>query len=375
MSTMRAVAVAPGRRELSLVSEPVPALRGPRDVKLRILDVGVCGTDKEICAFEYGTPPAGSEHLVIGHESLGEVVETGPEVMGFKPGDLVVTTVRRPCPHASCLTCRAGRQDYCFTGDFTERGIKQQHGFMTEFVVDDFGYMNLVPRELRRVGVLVEPLTIAEKALLQIWDVQERLRWTDACPGEPMGKGRRAVVLGAGPVGLLGAMALMVSGFETTVYSRDLPDGSKARLVTSIGARYVSSQLSDARRLDEEVGPIDLVYEAVGVADLIFDVMNVLAPNGAFVLTGVPPLKDAIPVQAHRLLRRMVLGNQVLLGSVNAGKDAFEGAIRHLAVFQQRWPAALGELITGRFPVEAHRDLLLGRPAGIKNVISFDAAA
>jgi threonine dehydrogenase-like Zn-dependent dehydrogenase len=372
---MQAVAVAPGRREVDLVRMPVPELRGPRDVKLRVLDVGVCGTDKEICAFEYGTPPAGSEHLIIGHESLGEVVATGPEVMGLAPGDLVVTSVRRPCPHAHCLTCRAGRQDFCFTGDFSERGIKGQHGFMTEFVVDDFGYMNRLPRELRSVGVLAEPLTIAEKALLQIWDVQERLRWTDACPGEPMGKGRRAVVLGAGPVGLLGAMALIVSGFETTVYSRDLPDGPKAALVRSLGARYVSSQLADARALREQAGPIDLIYEAVGVAELIFDVLGVLAPNGALVLTGVPPLKDAIPVSAHRLLRQIVLGNQVVLGSVNAGQDAFEGAIRHLAVFRQRWPEALAALITGRYPASAYRELLLGRPSGIKNVITFDEAA
>ncbi len=371
---MQAVAVVPDKREVALVTQPVPELRGPREVKLRMLEVGVCGTDKEICAFDYGTPPAGSAHLVIGHESLGEVLEVGPEVMGFAPGDLVVTTVRRPCRHAHCLTCRAGRQDFCFTGDFTERGIKQQHGFMTEFVVDDFGYMNLVPRELRQVGVLVEPLTIAEKALLQIWDVQERLRWTDACPGEPMGKGRRAVVLGAGPVGLLGAMALIVSGFETTVYSRDLPDGPKAALVRALGARYVSSQLADARALAEQVGPIDLVYEAVGVARLIFDVLEVLAPNGAFVLTGVPPLGDALPVAAQRLLRQAVLGNQVILGSVNAGKDAFEGAIRHLAVFQKRWPEALAALVTGRYPLGAYRELLLGRPSGIKNVISFDAA-
>jgi threonine dehydrogenase-like Zn-dependent dehydrogenase len=369
--SMKAVAVTPGKRAVGLVAEPEPALRGPRDVKLRILDVGVCGTDKEICAFEYGTPPPGAEHLVIGHETLGEVVEVGPEACGFKAGDLVVPMVRRPCKHAHCLTCRSGSQDYCFTGDFIERGIQQAHGFMTEYVVDDVVYMNRVPAELRSVGVLVEPLTIAEKALLQIWDIQERLKWTDAGPGEPMGKGRNAVVLGAGPVGILGAMALSVSGFKTWVYSRDLPDGAKGGLVRSIGAGYVSSQLTDAQQLADEVGPIDLVYEAVGVPSLIFEVLGVLAPNGAFVLTGVPPVKGPASADLDQLLRRMVLGNQVMLGSVNAGKDAFQSAIRSLGVFQQRWPKALSALITGRFPPEAHRDLLLGKAGGIKNVISF----
>src|SRR3989442_958956 len=160
---MKAIAVFPGKREIRLVDHPEPKISKPSDVKLRILEVGICGTDKEICAFEYGTPPDGSDYLVIGHESLGEVVEVGSRVSRVKIGDLVVPMVRRPCPHDTCLACRSGRQDFCYTGDFTERGIKMQHGFMTEFIVDDEHYMNVVPRELRDVAVLVEPLTIAEK--------------------------------------------------------------------------------------------------------------------------------------------------------------------------------------------------------------------
>lgn len=368
---MRAIGVFPGRREVALVSEAEPLLSGPRDVKLRILDVGVCGTDKEICAFEYGTPPAGLEHLVIGHESLGEVVEIGQAVDGFLVGDLVVPTVRRPCPHGHCLTCRAGRQDYCTTFDFRERGIKELHGFMTEFVVDDQRYLNRVPRELRAVGVLVEPLTIAEKSLLQLWDVQRRLAWTEGDATQP-GKGLKAVVLGAGPVGLLGAMALVVRGFETYVYSRELESEPRAQLVGSFGAHYVSSQGANAAQLAERMGRIDLVYEAVGIPALAFDVAQHLAPNAAFIFTGVPALKGPISIEADKLMRSMVLKNQVLLGSVNSGKDGFLNAIRDLAVFQGRWPQALAQVISGRFPAEAHRDLLLGRAPGIKNVISFD---
>ena len=208
-------------------------------MKLRVLEVGICGTDKEICAFEYGTPPEGSEYLVIGHESLGEVVEVGAAVKRVKPGDLVVPMVRRPCPHQECLACREGRQDFCYTGDFTERGIKQQHGFMTEYVVDDERYMNVVPRELRDVAVLVEPLTIAEKGLTQLWQVQQRLPW--ACPvepGKPAAYCHRAVVLGAGPVGLLGAMVLANNGFQTFVYSQETKPSAKSHVVESIGATY-----------------------------------------------------------------------------------------------------------------------------------------
>lgn len=165
---MKNIAVAPRERNVRLIDREEPKLTSPNDAKLRILEVGVCGTDREICSFHYGTPPPGFDYLVIGHESLGEVVEIGPAVAGLKPGDLVVTMVRRPCPHQECVSCTSGRADFCYTGDFTERGIKQAHGFMAEFVVDDERNMNPVPKALRDTAVLVEPLTIAEKALTQI---------------------------------------------------------------------------------------------------------------------------------------------------------------------------------------------------------------
>ncbi len=369
---MKAVAVTPGKREVSLIQHESPKISAPTQVKLRMLEVGVCGTDKEICAFQYGTPPPGFEYLVIGHESLGEVVETGPAVSSVKPGDLVVPMVRRPCPHDHCLACRSGRQDFCFTGDITERGIKEAHGFMTEFVVDDEKYMNPVPRELRDVAVLVEPLTIAEKALAQVWQVQQRLPW--ACPTAPE-KARahchRALVLGAGPVGLLGAMALAGNGFETHVYSREPEQSAKASLVGSIGARYLSAETNPVERLAERIGNIDLVYEAVGASQIAFQVMKVLGTNGIFVFTGVPGRKAPIEVDTDLIMRNLVLKNQVVFGTVNAGRDSFQAAIRDLGIFMKRWPNAVRALITGRYPIEAHRDLLLGVAGGIKNVIQL----
>ena len=369
---MKAIAVVPGTREVTLIEQEAPPLAAPTDVKLRMLDVGVCGTDREICAFQYGTPPEGTEHLVIGHESLGEVVEVGPAVTRLRPGDLVVPMVRRPCPHAHCAACRAGRQDFCFTGDFSERGIKNLHGFMTELVVDDERWMHAVPRALRDVAVLVEPLTIAEKALIQVDQVQQRLPW--ACDFEP-GRGRtachRAVVIGAGPVGLLGAMALVARGFDTSVYSREQAPNPKADLVASIGARYFSAQDTTLEQLAEEVGNIDLVYEATGASAVAFQMMKVLGTNGIFVFTGVPGRKAAIEVDTDVIMRNLVLKNQVVFGTVNAGVEAFQAAIRDVALFQQRWPSAVRALITGRYPVEAHRDLLVGPAQGIKNVLTF----
>jgi threonine dehydrogenase-like Zn-dependent dehydrogenase len=369
---MKAIAVHPKSRKIGIVEHAAPQLQGDHDVAIRILEVGVCGTDREICAFEYGMPPAGSDSLVIGHESLGEVMEIGAAVTRVRPGDLVVPMVRRPCGIASCQACGADRQDFCYTGRFTERGIGGAHGFMTEVVVDHEKYLNVVPRELRDVAVLTEPLTIAEKALRQIGDVQLRLPWACAIePGKASGHCHTAVVLGAGPVGLLGAMALAANGFAVFVYSREPGPNAKSRLVESIGATYVSSQTTTPEQLAAQVGNIDVVYEAAGASGVSFELMRVLGTNGVFVFTGVPGRKAAIQLDADYLMKRMVLSNQVVFGTVNADRDAFEAAIADLAEFQRRWPEALRALITGRFAMDQHADLLCGAAGGIKNVISI----
>lgn len=360
---MKAVAVKPRSKSVELIDIPEPRVESPSQVKLRILDVGVCGTDREICAFHYGTPPAGSDYLVIGHESLGEVVEVGAGVKRFKRGDLVVTMVRRPCEHERCIACRNGRQDFCYTGDFTERGIGKRHGFMTEQVVDDEKYMNLVPADLRDVAVLVEPLTIAEKGLDEVWKVQERLPWSR--------DGRKAVVLGAGPVGLLGAMLLVQNGFETFVYSRGAIDDPRVSLTGKIGATYVSANTYDLARFAEHVGNIDLVYEATGASQVSFQLLEFLGANGAFILTGVPGRKGPVSIDTDLIMRNLVLKNQVLYGTVNAGKQDYERAIRDLASFRKKWPAEVKGLITGRHPPEKARDLLTTPPNGIKDVVSF----
>jgi threonine dehydrogenase-like Zn-dependent dehydrogenase len=366
--SMKAVGVFPGRKEVGLLSHTAPALTLPQHVGVRTIEVGICGTDREICSFAYGIPPQGSDYLVLGHEALGEVVEVGPGVKNLKLGDLVVPSVRRPCPHHSCSPCRVDRQDFCFTGDFTERGIKMTHGYMTEYFVEEEKHLNIVPKELRDVAVLVEPLTVAEKALAQVWQVQSRLPWANGSPSP--GDGKTAVVLGAGPVGILGAMALIVNGFKTYVYSRSAEPNPKADLVNSIGAKYISSQTVSVAKFAKEVGNVDFVYEALGVASITFEVLKILGLNGVFVFTGIPPHKPAIPVEADILMRDMVLKNQVVVGTVNADRPAFESAIRDLGVFKQRWPKAISSVISGRFPMDAYRELLLGKASGIKNVIT-----
>ena len=370
---MKAVAVFPAERAVRVVTDhPEPRLERPSEVRLQMLDIGVCGTDREIAAFDYGTPPDGSPYLVIGHESLGEVIEVGAGVSRVKRGDLVVTMVRRPCGDPACPACAIDRPDFCLTGAFTERGINRRNGFMTERVVDDESYMIVLPPDLREVGVLLEPLTIAEKALIEVGDVQDRLPWLQATAPPPrVDAVKRAVVLGAGPVGLLGALALVVRGFETWVYSLEAAGSPKAKWVEAIGARYLSSPDVPIEALPATVGNIDLVYEATGSANVAFKALQSLGVNGIFIFTGVPGKKGPLPLDAEAIMRNLVLKNQLVYGTVNAGRDAFEKAAADLTEFHRRWPGPLAALITGRYAPEACQSLLLGPPEGIKRVVSF----
>jgi threonine dehydrogenase-like Zn-dependent dehydrogenase len=349
---MKAIAVFPKTREVKLVDHPEPRIGRPTDVKIKILHIGVCGTDREIWDFKYGTPPPDSEYLITGHESFGQVVETGPSVTTVKAGDLVVPTVRRGCPE-NCIACAQMRQDFCYTGHFTERGIKGAHGYMAEYVVDDEKYMNRVPPELRDYAVLLEPLTIAEKALMQVYTIQSRLPWE--CRLEQGGANQtchNAMVLGAGPVGLLGAMALRLLNMDVHIVARDAGPNTKTTFADSIGAVYHATSQETPLQIAGRMGNVDLIFEATGAAKASFDFMQILGTNGIFIFTGVPAPMNDITLDAGALMRDIVLNNQVVLGTVNAPKLAFENGIRDLAEFQRKWPQALSSLITGYLPLE-----------------------
>jgi threonine dehydrogenase-like Zn-dependent dehydrogenase len=370
-TTMKAVGVRPSAREVAQLEVPVPVLASDDQVKIRTIDVGICGTDREICTFVYGQPPAGHDYLVLGHECLGEVIEVGVGVQGLRPGDLVIPSVRRPCPAAHCRPCRGGLQDFCSSGDFTERGINQVHGFLTEAFVESEKYLFAVDPGVRDVAVLTEPLTIAEKGIEQAFHLQKRLPWACEDEGKPRGHGLRAVVLGAGPIGILGAMKLLHEGFETYVYTRSPAPNPKADIVRAIGAQYISNQEVSPAELAQSIGNIDLIYEAVGATGVAFDVIRHLGLNGVIVFTGIPAPEQALPVQADQLMRDIVLKNQIVAGTVNADPEAIANAIRDLGAFKRRWGNSVRDVITTRHSIDAYRDVLLGRAQGIKNVISF----
>ncbi len=360
---MKTLVVFPSQKAVRVVEAPRP--EGPlsaKQVLLRTIDVGICGTDREIAAFAYGESPPGQDHLVLGHESIAEVLEVGAKVRGLRPGMLVVPTVRRPCGDASCVACGADRPDFCVTGRFRERGIKEADGFLCELFVEDESNLVRVPRALADVGVLVEPLTIVAKTQSQIRAIQGRLPWE--------GSSRRALVLGAGAVGLLAAMMLVANDLDTYVYSREPPDGDRAKLIRGFGATYVSATDVDVASLGSRVGSVDVVFEAIGSSPVVFAATSVLAPNGIFVFTGVPSLGLKRSVDLDGIMRDLVLKNQVFLGTVNASRRAYETAITELEQFLGLFPASVRALIGHRTSIDEAPELLRAQ-RGIKDVVHF----
>ena len=357
---MRAVAVFPDQHDIRVIEVAEPPPPAGHQVLLRVLEVGICGTDRDIAAFEYGDPPAGSDHLILGHEAVAEVVEVGEDVATVRAGDLVVPTVRRPCPDRSCRACRAERQDFCTTGAFTERGIKQAHGYLAELVLEDERNLITVPPRLADVAALVEPLSIAAKAAEQAQAVQARLPWEQ--------EKARILVLGAGPVGMLGATAMTVTGFDTVVYSREPVDSPRADRVRELGATYLSTDSTPLAKISSVAGPVDVIYEAVGVAPVAFAATEVLAPNGLLILTGIPAPAEPATLPLDRIMKDIVLNNQAIVGTVNAGRSAFALAVQKLEQAMYLVPNSVQAIITARVPLEAAPDTLR-QPHGVKDII------
>jgi threonine dehydrogenase-like Zn-dependent dehydrogenase len=370
LRAVKALGVYPRDKRIGITSIDQPRIAHDSQVLIKMLEVGVCGTDAEIARFEYGSPPEGSEFLVLGHEGFGEVVEIGEAVTKVAPGDLVVPTVRRPCNDPSCVPCATGHQDFCFTGEFKERGIKEIHGFMTEMIVEDEKYLHRVPAELRGSAVLVEPLTISRKALRQIRDIQDRLPWECSMTGPERQKlsCRRALVLGAGPVGLLGAMTLKIAGFETAVYSRTGGVPERERITRAIGCEFIPAEKYPAKELSDRVGQVDVIYEAVGASQLAFDVLELLGANAIFIFTGVPGRKTRATVNTDKIMRNLVLKNQALVGTVNAAPEDFEDAIKALQAFDRAWPGVAESIKTHGISLE-EVPAALQKKAGIKQFV------
>jgi threonine dehydrogenase-like Zn-dependent dehydrogenase len=335
-----------GSARLEEIAEPVPA-EGP--VLVETIAVGVCGTDREILDGGYGMAPSGSERLVLGHESLGRVVE-GPAESGLRRGDLVVGIVRRPDP-VPCESCAAGEWDMCRNGRYLEHGIKGLDGFCRERFRMEVAALVRVNRKLGLRGVLLEPASIVAKAWDQIDRIGERSRWMP----------RRVLVLGAGPVGLLAALFGVLRRLEVHVFDR-VTSGAKPRLVAALGATYHTGSIGSS------CTEVDIVVECTGAPQLVFDAMRCVAPSGIVCLTGVSSGRRVLSVDAAALNNELVLENNVVFGTVNANRLHYDLAARALGKADQPW---LDQLITRRVPIENWRQAFHPEPDDVKTILQF----
>ncbi len=335
---MKAIAVFPGRPgsvHLAQLAKPaVSDVPGGRGVLVRVLRVGVDGTDKEINAAEYGEAPEGSPFLTLGHESFGVVEEVGARVSELKPGDYVVATVRRP---GMSIYDRIGTSDMTTDDVYFERGISRRHGFLTEYYVEDPEFLVKMPQGLRDVGVLLEPTTVVEKGIAQAFEIQRRLRvWHP----------KKTAVIGAGTIGLLATLVLRLRGLEVTTFAKQRRPYLNSDLVEALGARYASAEDGSFLEIAGKYGPFDLIFEASGFAPLVFDAMQALAKNGVLVLSSVTGGDHEVKVPADRINLSFVLGNKVMVGTVNANREYFEMGVKDLSQAALEYPGWLNRLLT-----------------------------
>ena len=360
MERVTSLAIHPGQaRSLHLTSIELPPV-GDEDVQVRVIRTGVCGTDRELIAGHFGKGPIGSDELVIGHELLGIIESAGKDVVGFKPGDLVVATARRGC---GCPACEAGESDFCSAHGYKERGITGLHGYYTERFVESFRNLVLVPRAIERTGVLVEPLSVPHKAWRVANGVQSRIRsWNP----------KTAVVYGAGPIGLLATLALRARGL--TVFTFDIkPAPNVSQQITEqCGATYVCTVDRSVESLKEELPSVDVIIECTGSTAPLASAMQLLGNNGVLVLLSGTGGRAERTIPADIINRQFVGGNKVMVGSVNSSLADFQAAVDDLQLFDQLWPGLAESMITHRIPgLEAAIDLERLSEGAVKAVIEI----
>jgi glucose 1-dehydrogenase len=324
-----ALVVEPGQAHTTRV-EDVPGVEAREgEVLVRTLEVGVCGTDREISEGLFGIPPEDEPLLVLGHEALAVVERSG---YGFTRGQLVTATVRRSC--GRCIACAEDSPDSCLTGDYSERGITRLHGYARELVAEDPTQLIAIPISLGRLGVLAEPTSICERALRHAQTIGGRQPW----------QLERALVIGAGAIGLLTTYLLRLAGVEVWTASLE-PENE---LVEQSGASYVSTQGNDL----SELGKFDLVIEAAGNAQLMARTLGQLRRSGVACILGIDPREQKIEVDGPVLGVDLILENHVLFGSVNAQRRDWLAAVADLDRARERWPEALEQLVDLRVPLD-----------------------
>jgi threonine dehydrogenase-like Zn-dependent dehydrogenase len=346
---MRALTIVPGKSDSASVLDVPEPPASDGSVLVRALDLGICGTDFELITAQYGWAPPDSDHLILGHESLG-CVEEAPPTSGFKKGDLIAGIVRHPDPEP-CIACAIGEWDMCRNGRYTERGIKERNGFGSEWWRVEPAFAVRLDPALREVGMLLEPTSIVAKAWDHITRIGHRAEW----------RPKTVLVTGAGPVGLLAAMMGAQRGLEVHVLDR-IKDGPKPELVKQLGGTYHTSAVKD-------IGfQPDVIVECTGVASVVVQTMTHLASDGILCLVGVSSHGEPPGVDIGEWNRMMVLQNNVVFGSVNANRKHWQMAAEALAKADKKW---LSRLISRREALADWKQALERKSDDIKVVIEF----
>ena len=343
---MKAISIIPRSTQVSLVDIEEPDVNAPDEVKLKVIQVGICGTDREEVSGGRADAPPGKDRLVIGHEMFGQVVATGKDVRSIKAGDYGVVMVRRGC--GKCIACKNERSEMCYTGNYTERGIKGADGFQAEYVVDKEKYVVKVPAAMKEIGVLTEPMSIVSKAIDEALTVQQSRLKFDI--NENWFNGKRALVAGIGAVGLMAAFALRLRGVKLT--GMDIVDEESARptILKQIGGEYIDGRNVSVNDIDKTCGEFDFIFEATGIPSLQFNLIDALAVNGLYLVSGIPSSTSTIRLPAADLLQQLVLKNQVILGCVNASHHHYKIAVDDLSRIIEKWPDAIRSVITEQVP-------------------------
>lgn len=360
---MKAIAVYTGKPHSLHLREVEKPEIGDNEVLVRVYQAGVCRTDIEINEGGYGEPPQGNDYLILGHESGGIVERTGKNITAPNIGDYVSRIVRRGCNN--CINCQNNESDMCLTGNFTESGIKQVHGTMAEYYKDTPDYLMKIPEELKHLGILLEPLSVAEKALRQTYLIQSRLKsWNP----------ETALVIGAGPIGLLQAMLLTERLLDTYVVAKSLPGNLKSEIVEQIGAHYISAQQTSSYDLKSVIKTdknIDIIVEASGSYEMVAQSIEILGSNGILCLTSITDGKESLKIPIAQINFDFVLQNKTMFGTVNANSVDWNEAVKSLLRFRKRWPGLLEQLITKKVSPENYGQAFEKGSNVIKSVIEF----
>ncbi len=376
---MLAIGMVRGKSGVHTFKLPKPEIKHPDEVLVRVKEAGVDGTDFNMVRHNLQDIAEGHKKIVMGHEMVGVVEAVGSEVKSLALGDTVVMTVRRGC--GICQPCLHNQSDMCMTGLYTERGIHKRDGFFTEFVVDQEQYVVKVPADLAKLAVFTEPLSIAEKGIEQIRVIQSRLPWACEHPDHTFlspdwGKCKTALVVGAGPLGILATALLRLA--EVYTYTIDIvpEDSPKVHLIKHMGANYIDARNKTPKELVAQycaAGNVDIIFEASGAADTALELINCMRRSSIYVMTGIPREELVMQLDAAQLVRQIVRYNQVVVGSVNSNRSHFEMALKDIPAINSRFGGMLEEMITHRFHLEDYQQIFsLSDPKHIKTVIEVE---